>query len=69
VRKDQQETERGGLRMTFTSYHHPLSSHTAALEQAGFLIEALREPRATGADGSVSALPWHLWMKAVRPAG
>jgi SAM-dependent methyltransferase len=60
VRKDQQEAERGGLHMVFTSYHHPLSSHTGALEEAGFLIEAIREPRAAGADGSVSALPWHL---------
>jgi len=68
VRKDQQEAERGGLHMVFTSYHHPLSSHTGALEEAGFLIEAIREPRAAGADGSVSALPWHLWIRAVRPA-
>ena len=36
--------ERGGLRMTFVSYHRPLEDYTRALEGAGFAIEALREP-------------------------
>jgi hypothetical protein len=30
--------------MTFHSYHRPLECYFSALEQAGFLIEALREP-------------------------
>jgi SAM-dependent methyltransferase len=36
--------ERGGLRMTFVSMHRPLEAYMRALEAAGFVIEALREP-------------------------
>jgi SAM-dependent methyltransferase len=36
--------ERNGLAMTFSSRHWPLSSYSAALEDAGFVIEVLREP-------------------------
>jgi SAM-dependent methyltransferase len=36
--------ERGGFTMTFESWRRPLSAYTQALEQAGFLIEAMREP-------------------------
>ena len=35
---------RGGLTMTFTDRHRPLGAYAAALERAGLLIEALREP-------------------------
>jgi SAM-dependent methyltransferase len=37
--------ERGGLRMTFHDTHRPLEAYTGALERAGLLVEALREPR------------------------
>ena len=37
--------ERNGLTMTFESIDRPLEYYTRALEQAGFVIEALREPR------------------------
>jgi ubiquinone/menaquinone biosynthesis C-methylase UbiE len=36
--------ERGGLEMTFASYHRPLSAYTNALAAAGFVIERLEEP-------------------------
>ena len=36
--------QRGGLPMTFASFHHSLGDYTRALEAAGFVIEALREP-------------------------
>jgi ubiquinone/menaquinone biosynthesis C-methylase UbiE len=36
--------ERAGLQMTFESFHHTLDDYTRALEAAGFVIEALREP-------------------------
>ena len=36
--------ERDGLRMTFHDTHRPLSAYFAALEAAGLLVEALREP-------------------------
>jgi len=36
--------ERGGLTMTFHSQHRSLESYFSALEEAGFVIETLREP-------------------------
>jgi SAM-dependent methyltransferase len=36
--------ERDGLTMTFHSQHRPICSYFSALEKAGFLVEALREP-------------------------
>jgi len=36
--------DRGGLRMTFTDRHRPLQDYSRALESAGLVIEALREP-------------------------
>lgn len=42
-RYDQQH-ERNGLEMHFTSWHHPLAHYAKALEDAGLLIERLREP-------------------------
>jgi SAM-dependent methyltransferase len=36
--------ESDGVRMTFRSWTRPLEDYTRALEQAGLLIEALREP-------------------------
>jgi hypothetical protein len=36
--------ERGGVKMTFESWRRPLSAYTEVLEQAGFLIEVMREP-------------------------
>lgn len=37
-------SERDDLRMTFHSWHHPLTTYTRALERSGLLIEAVREP-------------------------
>lgn len=36
--------ERDGVRMTFHDVHRPLSSYFGALERAGLVVEALREP-------------------------
>jgi SAM-dependent methyltransferase len=36
--------ERDGLTMTFHSQHRPLQAYFSALEEAGFLVELLREP-------------------------
>jgi SAM-dependent methyltransferase len=36
--------ERDGVRMTFHDVHRPLSSYFGALERAGLLVEAVREP-------------------------
>ena len=40
----QETRERAGLTMTFTDRHRPLSALTRAFEEAGLLVEALREP-------------------------
>jgi SAM-dependent methyltransferase len=47
--------ERAGARMTFHDIHRPLERYAAALERAGLLIEALREPRPSAA--AVAAHP------------
>jgi SAM-dependent methyltransferase len=36
--------ERDGVTMTFESWRRPLSAYTRVFEQAGFVIEAMREP-------------------------
>lgn len=67
--------ERGGLRMTFHDTHRPLAAYARALEDAGLLIEALREPRpddAYVADHPEVAgwleRPCFLLARAVKPA-
>jgi SAM-dependent methyltransferase len=37
--------EREGLRMNFAGWAYPLEAYFVALERAGFVVEALREPR------------------------
>ena len=62
-----------GLTITFTGWTHTLEDYTMALEQAGFLIERLREPRPT-ADQLTERptlsrwrrLPLFLWVRAVK---
>jgi SAM-dependent methyltransferase len=43
------QIERNGLKMTFETIDRPLEYYTRALEHAGFVVEALREPRADDA--------------------
>jgi SAM-dependent methyltransferase len=45
----------GELQLTVNDTHRPLSGYLAALEQAGFVVEALREP--VPSDAHVSAHP------------
>jgi SAM-dependent methyltransferase len=59
--------ERDGLRMRFSGWTRPLGAYTAALEQAGLLIEAIREPVARRADGTELDIPYHLWLRALCP--
>lgn len=40
----QESRARGGLEMTFVDIHRSLEAYSRALEAAGFVIEALREP-------------------------
>lgn len=63
------EVERDGMRMVFHGWTHPLQAYTGAIEDAGLLIEALREPVFPGTGGArpVDLIPFHLWIRAVRP--
>ncbi len=54
------EVEQGGLRMVFDGWRRPLSAYTRALEDAGLVIEALREP----SDIETPEFPLFLWMRA-----
>ena len=65
--------ERNGLTMTFHSQHRPLAAYFSALEEAGFLVEALRETgipeHAIVADASRrwQRVPLFLHVRARRP--
>src|SRR4029453_7435419 len=65
--------ERDGLSMTFHSEHRPIETYFRALEEAGLLVEALREPKVPD-DAVVSEsgrrwqrLPLFLHLRARRP--
>jgi SAM-dependent methyltransferase len=55
--------ERDGLTFSFASRTYPLESYARALEDAGFLVEALREP--VGLDDRDRRLPQFLLWRAV----
>ena len=65
--------ERDSLMMTFHSQHRPLEGYFLALEKAGFLVEALREPSVPEhAAVSETSRRWHLicfflHLRALRP--
>lgn len=66
--------DRGGVRMTFHSEHRPIEAYSRALEAAGLLIEAIREPRAPDAMVAASPagrrwqrLPLSLHLRALKP--
>ncbi|HEY0804196.1 MAG TPA: hypothetical protein VGD84_04000 [Pseudonocardiaceae bacterium] len=55
------------MEMLFQGWAHPLSDYARPLEDAGLVIEAIREPMATTQDGSTYSLPFHLWFRALLP--
>jgi SAM-dependent methyltransferase len=57
--------ERDGLAFTFEGWSHPLEAYTRALEEAGLLIEAMREP-AGSAGGRWSRVPMFLMWRALK---
>lgn len=70
ARRYEETFERDGLTFTFRSRSYPLSAYTRALEDAGFLVEALREPApapGSPSEGRYSRLPMFLLWRAVRP--
>jgi SAM-dependent methyltransferase len=54
------DTERDGLHMHFTGWAYSLEAYFTALERAGFMIQAVREPRASdqAVDRSPSEARW-----------
>jgi ubiquinone/menaquinone biosynthesis C-methylase UbiE len=62
TRLTREDAERDGVSMVFSSYRRPLRMYASALEEAGFVIEAMCEPTSGSAR---NVLPWHLWLRAV----
>jgi ubiquinone/menaquinone biosynthesis C-methylase UbiE len=60
------EMERKGLAFTFEGWCFPLEAYTRALEAAGLLIEAIREP-ADPAGGRWARVPMFLMWRALNP--
>ena len=58
--------ERAGLGMTFRGWCYPLSDYARALEDAGFLLEALREPSVPEEDPRCARIPMFLYLRAVK---
>jgi len=63
--------ERDGLAMTFHSMHRPLEAYARALEDAGLLIETIREPpwadaRDRTRDAGWDRIPIFCFVRAVR---
>lgn len=64
--------ERDGLTMTFNSQHRPLEAYFMALENAGFLVEVLREPSVpeqaivSGTGRRWQRIPLFLHLRALR---
>jgi SAM-dependent methyltransferase len=61
------DVEDEGMRIRFSGWDRPLTAYTRALEDAGLLIEAIREPVSVTRDGTERSLPLHLWLRALRP--
>jgi len=53
--------ERDGLSMTFNSQHRPLEAYSVALEDSGFVVEAIREPRVP--DHAVASERGRRWQR------
>ena len=56
---------RDGLEFTFASMRYPLEAYARAVEDAGLVMEAIREPAAT--TGRWRRLPQFLHVRAARP--
>ena len=53
--------ERDGLPMTFTSRHWPLQSYFAALHDAGFTVDALKEVTVNKPSAADAGIGDHWW--------
>jgi SAM-dependent methyltransferase len=67
----EESIERDGLQMTFTSWHYSLEGYARALENAGLLIELIREPAPEHAFADrrwerSQRVPMFLFLRAVK---
>jgi SAM-dependent methyltransferase len=58
---------RAGLTITFRGWCYPLEAYARAFEDAGFLVEALREPSDPRGPGRGTRMPWFLMGRCVKP--
>jgi len=71
-RRVDERVERDGLEITFYGWAYPLEEHGRSFEDAGLLIESLREPtrrRNVGRRGALATDPLFLRLRPVRHAG
>lgn len=63
------EIERDGTRMNFAGWAYPLEGYFGALERAGFVVQAVREPSLieAGDDTRWRRIPIFLMWRAVKP--
>jgi SAM-dependent methyltransferase len=66
-RETHERFERAGLGMTFHSHMRPLEDYTRALEDAGLVLDALREPADPGGEPRWQRIPNFLFLRAFRP--
>lgn len=63
--------ERDGLRMDFSGWSYPLEAYFRALEDAGLLVQSVREPAASPGDAAGEErwrrIPLFLMWRAVKP--
>jgi ubiquinone/menaquinone biosynthesis C-methylase UbiE len=74
-RRYDQVWERNGVSMRFVGWCYPLEGYTRALEEAGFLVEAIREPLADAERVAARPratrrlrIPNFLMLRALKPA-
>ena len=59
--------ERDGLGLTIEDAVYPLEDYARAIEDAGLLVERLREPSYRGDDERKRRIPQFLWLRALKP--
>jgi hypothetical protein len=60
--------ERNGLTITFRGWCYSLGDYSQALEDAGFVIERIREPVNALEDPRHDRVPLFLQLRALKPA-
>ena len=69
TRRVDDTVQHGGLTMTFHGWTYFLEQYAVALEQGGFHVEAMREPRPTHSAGRYErwrSIPMFLFLRAIK---